>query len=128
MTDVLRTTTSAATVAETVQRLIDALEQRQITVFARIDHAQGARSVGLELADEVVIIFGNPQAGTPLMQQDARVGIELPLRMLVWDEHGATRIGYHDPRALTADYALAAGETLEAMLQLLEALAREASG
>ena len=61
MSDRLLTRTSSSTVAETVQRLIEALERRRITVFSRIDHAEGARSVGLELADEVVVIFGNPQ-------------------------------------------------------------------
>lgn len=127
MSDRLLTRRSSSTVAATVQRLVDALETRKITLFARIDHSQGARSVGLELADEVVLVFGNPQAGTPLMQQDPSVGIELPLRMLVWDDHGATTIAYHDPRALAAHYGLDAEGTLEAMLALLEALAQEAS-
>ena len=128
MSDGLLTRVSSATVAETVQRLIDALEARKITIFARIDHAEGARRVGLELPAEIVIIFGNPQAGTPLMQQDATVGIELPLRMLVWDDDGATKIAYHDPRALAVHYALEAGARLDAMLQLLESLAHEAAG
>jgi uncharacterized protein (DUF302 family) len=128
VSDRLLTRTSSSTVAETVQRLIEALERRRITVFSRIDHAEGARSVGLELADEVVVIFGNPQAGTPLMQAAPSVGIELPLRMLVWDDHGTTTIAYHDPHALAARYGLEATETLEAMLQLLETLAHEASG
>jgi uncharacterized protein (DUF302 family) len=52
-------------------------------LFARIDHAAGARAVGLALGDEVVLVFGNPQAGTPLMQADPLVGLDLPLRVLV---------------------------------------------
>ena len=71
---------------------------------------------GCRLAAEEVLLFGNALTGTPLMQSDARVGIELPLRMLVWEEGDGTRIGYRDPRALALDYELAGHEdTLERM-------------
>jgi len=87
-------------VPETVERLLAALDRRSITVFAQIDHAQGARGVGLELPDETVVVFVNRRAGTPLMQADPTSGIELPLKILVWDDHGTTRLAYRDPERL----------------------------
>jgi uncharacterized protein (DUF302 family) len=81
-----------------VVRLIAAIEERGLAVLARVDHAAGARAAGLELASEEVVFFGNPTAGTPLMQSDPRVGIELPLRMLVWQDQDGTRFAYRDPR------------------------------
>ena len=83
----------------------------------------------MELADEVVVLFGNPRAGTPLMQADARIGIELPLRMLVWDGGGRSMIGYSDPRDLAGSYDVASETArLDAMWLLLDELAREAAG
>src|ERR1700743_923529 len=97
---------SASDYAKTVDALLAAIEQRGLAVFARIDHAAGAREVGMELADEEVVLFGNPRGGTPLMQSDPRVGIELPLRMLVWREGEDVLLGYRDPRELSAAYEL----------------------
>ncbi|HEX4482911.1 MAG TPA: DUF302 domain-containing protein, partial [Solirubrobacteraceae bacterium] len=94
---------SATGYAQTLAALLDAIERRELTVFARIDHAAGAREVGLELADEEVVVFGSPRAGTALMQADARVGLELPLRMLVWSDGERALLGYRDPRELAAD-------------------------
>jgi uncharacterized protein (DUF302 family) len=123
----LITNTSPHSVNETVRRLVEALDRRSITLFARIDHAQGARAVGLDLPDETVLLFGNPQAGTSLMQEDARVGIDLPLRMLIWDDDGVTKLGYHDPTQLGTTYDLrSTAETLHQMKQLLAQLAAEA--
>jgi uncharacterized protein (DUF302 family) len=120
---------SSSAYAETTDSLIAAIERRGLTVFARIDHAAGAREAGLELDDEQVIVFGSPLSGTPLMQSDPRVGIELPLRMLVWREAGDVLIGYRDPRELAASYdVLAQQATLERMAALLDELAAEASG
>jgi uncharacterized protein (DUF302 family) len=120
---------SAKDYAQTVATLIAAIERRGLTVFAQVDHAAGARAAGLELADELLIVFGNPRAGTPLMQSDARVGIELPLRMLVWREGERTLLGYEDPRALAGRFSLAGVEqTLAQMATLLQALAVEAGG
>jgi uncharacterized protein (DUF302 family) len=122
------TTVSSYTVAETVERLQGSLERRSITIFATIDHAAGAREVGLELPDETVVVFGDPRAGTPLMQKDPAVGIELPLRVLVWDDRGTTKVGYEDPTALADGYRLDALEgRLERMRVLLDELATEAA-
>jgi uncharacterized protein (DUF302 family) len=95
---------SAAGFAETVNALTDAIERRGLTVFARVDHAAGAREAGLELEDEQVVLFGNPRSGTPLMQDDRRIGIELPLRILVWSQGDDVRVGYNDPRGLAPAY------------------------
>jgi uncharacterized protein (DUF302 family) len=115
--------------ADAVARLIDAVEQHGLALLARVDHAAGARAVGLELASEEVLFFGNAAAGTPLMQSDPRVGIELPLRMLVWQGPDGTRLAYHDPRDLSHSYDLSGGaETLEKMNALLGQLAAAAAG
>jgi uncharacterized protein (DUF302 family) len=119
---------SASSYEQTTKRLIEAIERRGVTVFAQIDHAAGARGVGLELADEQVVIFGNPQGGTPLMQSDPRIGIELPLRMLLWREGDDVLVGYQDPRELSDAFDV--GEhhaTLEQMTGLLEQLSDEAT-
>jgi uncharacterized protein (DUF302 family) len=121
-------TRSASSWAATRSLLLDAIERRGLTVFARIDHAAGARAVGLELADEEVVLFGSPQSGTPLMQDDRRIGIELPLRMLLWREGEDVLLGYNDPRELTETYQVTGHQaTLEQMASLLEALAAEAA-
>ncbi|HEY3945531.1 MAG TPA: DUF302 domain-containing protein [Solirubrobacteraceae bacterium] len=114
---------------ETVEALVSTIERRGLTVFARIDHAAAARAVDLELADEQVVLFGNPRAGTPLMQSDRRIGIELPMRMLVWREGDDVLIGHGDPRGLSSTYDVAAHiPTLEQMATLLDELATEATG
>jgi uncharacterized protein (DUF302 family) len=123
MTGELKVATVSRPVAETVASFTDALAERGIQVFATIDHGAGATQVGLELGDEVVIIFGNPAVGTKLMQADREVGIELPLRILVWSESGTTRVGYSDPHELAARYDLAsASAVLDGLSGLLEQL------
>ena len=121
---------SASGYSETVLRLVDAIESRGLTVFARIDHAAAAREAGLELADEQVVLFGNPRAGAPLMQSDPRIGVELPLRILVWADADGVVLGYRDPRELAGPYDIAAEHQaiLEQMATLLGALADEAAG
>jgi uncharacterized protein (DUF302 family) len=121
------TTAGHHSVAETVERLRGSLERRSITVFATIDHAAAAREVGLELPDETVVVFGDPRAGTPLMETDPTVGIELPLRVLVWDDGGTTMVGYHDPTALANGYQLNGLQgRLERMRELVVELVSEA--
>jgi uncharacterized protein (DUF302 family) len=115
--------------ATTVQRLLAGISQRGLTLFARFDHAAAASEAGLELADELVVVFDNPQTGTHLMQADARVGIELPLRVLVWEGPEGVQLGYNDPRELSSEYDLAdRAEILERMAVLLEQLVAEAAG
>jgi uncharacterized protein (DUF302 family) len=96
--DGLVTIASNHTVSETVDRLEKALKARAITVFARIDHAAGAASVAMPLRPTELLIFGNPKAGTPLMQSNQTVGIDLPLKMLAWQDAGAkVWLTYTDP-------------------------------
>ena len=122
------TTDSAHDHQETCDRITDGIAARGLVLFARIDHAAGAREAGLELADEDVLIFGHPRTGTPLMRADPRIGIELPLRLLVWTQDGAVRVGYQDPREWTDVFAVGEQKRiLEAMAGLLEALAHEAA-
>ena len=124
----LRTEPSPHPVTDTVDRLVTALDARGTRVFARIDHAAGAREAGLELADEQLLVFGDPRVGTLLMQDDAAVGYELPLRLLVWDDDGATRIGWRPPTELAAEYGVSArAEVLERIEGLLEQLVAEAT-
>ena len=110
-------------------RLRAALDAHGLELFARIDHAAGARKADMELDATVVLIFGNARAGTPLMQSDPRVGIELPLRMLIWEDHDGTHIGYLDPRELADRYALdGQQQTLERQATVLAELAATAAG
>ena len=119
---------SAKSYPETLEALVAAIESRGLTVFARIDHAAGAREVGMELPDEEVVLFGNPRSGTPLMQDDPEVGIELPLRILIWSSGDDVLLGYRDPRELADTYEVKAHEqTLEQMAGLLSALVSEAA-
>ena len=114
---------------ETSGRLLEAIQRRGLRVFARIDHAGAAREAGLALPEEEVFVFGSPKAGTPLMQDDPRIGIELPLRMLLWREGNSTMLAHNDPRELADGYSVAEhAETLDQMSTLLRALASEAAG
>jgi uncharacterized protein (DUF302 family) len=123
----LITQTSASSHAETVAKLTAAIEGRGINVFATVDHAGAARAAGLALDPELVVVFGNPQAGTQLMVDDARVGLDLPLRILVYERDGDVRLAYHDPLDLADAYGLAAhAGVLEQMAGLMVQLVAEA--
>jgi uncharacterized protein (DUF302 family) len=124
----MHTIVSSSGYRETLRSLLDAIADRGLTVFAQIDHASAAREIGMELADEVVLVFGNPRAGTPLMQEDPRIGIELPLRLLVWDDGNQTIVGYNDPRDLANLYGITRqAATLDVMSSLLAEIAYEAA-
>jgi uncharacterized protein (DUF302 family) len=77
---------SSFSVRETVERLIAAVTSRGMTVFARIDHAAGAATVGVPLRPTELVIFGHPKGGTPLMQERQTAGIDLPLKALAWED------------------------------------------
>jgi uncharacterized protein (DUF302 family) len=124
----LTTVTSGRPVRETVDRLVAAVEGRGSEVFARIDHGGGARAVGLELADEELLVFGDPRVGTLLMQADPTVGYELPLRILVWDDAGTTKIAWRPSPELVDTYALSdRTDVLEKIGGLVDQLVREAA-
>jgi len=97
----LVTIKSPHSVVATMDRFEALAKQRGLTVFARIDHAAGAAKIGKTLRPTQVIIFGNPQGGTPFMECAQTVGIDLPLKVLVWaDASGQVWLGYNDPEYL----------------------------
>jgi len=116
---------------ETMDRLEAEIKAKGITVFARIDHAAGAAQAGLSLRPTEVLIFGNAKAGTPLMQADQTMGIDLPLKALVWqDADGKVWLSYNEPGWLATRHRLPAATkaTVDAMTGGLGALARGAAG
>lgn len=121
---------SASPAKETVDRLVHLVESKGLTVFCRIDHAAGAAAAGLPLRPTTVVIFGNAQGGTPLMQASQTIGIDLPLKVLVWeDAAGQTWLSYNDPVWLTERHGIQArGATpANAMRTLLSAVAQGAA-
>jgi uncharacterized protein (DUF302 family) len=103
----LITVRSGFSVNGTIDRLTAAVTSRGMTVFAAIDHAANAAEVGMDLRPTQLLIFGNPRAGTVLMQDQQSVGLDLPLRTLVWeDEAGDVWATYNDPHWLATRYAL----------------------
>lgn len=117
--------------AETMDRLAGAVTARGMAVLARIDHAAAAAKVGMELRPTAVLIFGNPRAGTPLMQAAQTVGIDLPLKALVWqDEGGRTWLAHNDPAWLARRHGAGVGkeQVLAAMAEALAGVANEATG
>ncbi len=107
-TDEWQVKTSPYSVDETVTRLTAAIESAGAKVAAVIDHTDAAAGADLDLAPTTVVIFGNPALGTPLMQENQRMGLDLPLRILVWQEDDdTTRVGYVEPDALASRYDIA---------------------
>jgi uncharacterized protein (DUF302 family) len=112
-----------------MDRLEAELAAKGVRVFARIDHAAGAAEAGLSLRPTEVLIFGNSRAGTPLMLSVQSIGIDLPLKALVWqDAAGATWLSYNDPAWLAARHGVPSGiAVLGAMSSLLAAVAKAAT-
>ena len=103
------TVKSAHDVATTIDRLAAAVEGAGATVFARVDHAGGAAKIGAELRPTQMLMFGNPQLGTPAIQGAQTIGMDLPLRAVAWeDEAGETHLSYTDPAAMAARHGIAA--------------------
>lgn len=119
---------SAYSVDETVVNMSKILAEKGMSIFATIDHQAGATKAGLELRPSTLVIFGNPKVGTKLMQCDQRIGYDLPLKMLIWeDEKGYTWIGYWNPDDLRNEYSLeSCGEVLSKVKNALENIAKEA--
>lgn len=128
--DGLTTVRSSYGPKDTMNRLEAEVKAKGMTVFARIDHAAGAAAVGLSLQPTEVLIFGNAKGGTPLMQSAQTIGIDLPLKALVWqDESGSTWLSYNDPGWLAKRHGLhhEAEATVTAMTAALAAIARAAT-
>ena len=114
---------------ETMDRLVAEINATGMTVFARIDHAGGAAVVGLKLAPTELIIFGNARGGTPLMQSVQTVGLDLPLKALVWeDTAGKTWLSYNEPRWIAQRHSVAnAEQVVSKMAGALSAMSRKAA-
>jgi len=115
---------------ETMNRLETEIRTKGLEVFARIDHAAGATVVGLNLRPTDLIIFGNARGGTPLMQPNQTVGIDLPLQALVWqDAAGKTLISYNEPSWIAQRHGVANAEAVVSkMTDLLGAITATAAG
>ena len=111
---------SPRSVPETVTRLTDMLAAKGITVFAVIDQTAAARAVGLELRATTLVIFGNPAGGTPVMAAVPLAAIDLPLKVLVWDDAGQAKVSYYAPATLAARHHL--GPDLAAKLAVVDPL------
>ena len=97
---------SSLTFVQTVDRLVETIEKVGMNVFARIDHAAGARDVGMHLAPSVVLIYGHARGGTPIMQAAPAAALDLPLRVLIREtDQGETVIAFHPARPALARYA-----------------------
>ena len=119
------TKVSPRPVEETVTRLVELLGARGIKVFAVIDQRAEARAVGLDLRETTLVVFGNPVAGTPLMQAVPLAALDLPLKVLVWaDGDRGTQVSYADPSAVAARYGLTPEQAavLEGVHMLTDAL------
>jgi len=120
--------TSTHSVAQTMERLESLLKERGVMIFARIDFSGDAARAGLSLRPEQLLIFGNPKAGTPLMQSVPAAGLDLPLKALVWeDAEGHTQIAYNDPHYIIRRHGLdaALAANLAAVVPLIERAAQE---
>lgn len=114
---------------ETMDRLEAVVKQRGLTVFARIDHAAGAAKVGKKLRPTELLIFGNPQGGTPLMECAQTAGIDLPLKALVWEDAASqVWLGYNDPAYLAQRHGVASCPAVENLRKALAGLAEAAVG
>ncbi len=97
---------SSRSVADTVSRLTDMIKAKGMKAFAVIDQTAAAREAGLELRDTVLVVFGNPAAGTLVMQASPESALDLPVKVLVWDDAGQTKVMYVSPAALAERYNL----------------------
>jgi uncharacterized protein (DUF302 family) len=128
MVEGLIVTASAHGPAETMQKLIAAVTEKGLAVLAHIDHAAAATKVGMALLPTDLLLFGNPKGGTPLMQASQTMGIDLPLKALVWqDQDGHTLLGYNDPAWLAKRHGVDNEKVVAAMREVLAAVAAKAT-
>jgi len=114
------TKSSPRSVADTVARFLELLNAKGLKVFAVIDQRAEAQAVGLDMQETTLVVFGNPKAGTPVMVAAPISALDLPLKLLVWADDGATRVSYVDPAVLAARYDL--GPELAAAFAPINAL------
>ena len=123
--DGLVSVTSPHTAPVTMGKLEGIVKERGLVVFARIDHAAGAAKIGKTLRPTELLIFGNPQGGTPLMECAQTAGIDLPLKALVWtDEAGKVMLSYNDPEYLAKRHGAASCPAVENLKKALSGIAQ----
>ena len=130
VSDGMVTTISRYGVSDLVGHLVEFLQANDVTVFAQIDHATNAASVGLSMRPTVLLIFGNPAVGTELMLDRQEIGLDLPLKALVWeDENGETWLTYDDGLWLAKRHRLGPHHdaTLQAIETFMSSIARAAT-
>jgi uncharacterized protein (DUF302 family) len=108
---------SPRSVGDTVARFTGLLADKGVKVFDTIDQRAAARAVGLDMRETVLVIFGNPAAGTPVMIAAPLAALDLPLKVLIWDDEGQTKVTYYAPAALAARHHL--NEDLAAKLAVV---------
>lgn len=120
----ITTKVSPRSVTETVSRLTGILAAKGLRLFAVVDQSAEARQAGMDLRETTLVLFGNPAAGTPVMVAAPMAALDLPLKVLIWDDAGQTKVTYYGPAALAARYDLAADLTakLAAIDPLTDAL------
>jgi uncharacterized protein (DUF302 family) len=118
--DAVITKRSPRSVAESVSRLSSLVTEKGMKLFAVIDHSGEARRLGLKLRETKVVIFGSPQGGTPVMAAAPLAALDLPLKVLIWDDAGQTKVSYTSPEAVAARYGL--GEELTGRLAGIHAV------
>ena len=124
----LVTVKSSHRVKETIDELAAIVTAKGMQVFARIDHGKGATEVGLPLRPTELLIFGNAKGGTPLMQHDQAIGIDLPLKALAYeDADGTVWLCYNDPAWLAARHAIAAPEVTKTLAAALAGVIGQAT-
>lgn len=121
--------TSSNSVDSTYQKLHRLISDNpNLSIVAELDHQKNAASVDLELPPTRIILFGNPKLGTPLMQQSQTAGIDLPQKMLVYEEDGIVKIAYNDPTYLLKRHELTnLDKVLSTMSNALDNLSEMAS-
>lgn len=97
---------SPVTVKETIDRIDQILRDKNIMVFARINHGAAAKQAGIDMQDEELLIFGNPKIGTDLMLENPAIGIELPLKILAWRDDSGTKVGHQNMESLIKEYGI----------------------
>ncbi|KTQ86457.1 hypothetical protein NS226_17915 [Aureimonas ureilytica] len=105
--DGLNVRDATGSVEEAVSRLTAAIKDAGAKVVAVVDHAENARSVGKELPDTTLVIFGNPKLGTSLIEENSLVALDLPQKMLVWRDGETTKVGYLEPEVMATRYGIA---------------------
>ena len=100
------TKAAPGTVADTVSKLTALVEARGMIVFTIIDHSGEAAKLGIDLRDTKLVVFGSPAGGSPVMQAFPLTALDLPLKVLVWDDDGRTQVSFTNPDVLAARHHL----------------------